>query len=402
MRIVILAPSDKSFINQFLNENLEELPNGYSGAPFIGTLIKELLSKNHEVIAITTTVAIANNYEIKEYTNNKFKWIVVPARPHSIRFNNNKLGRILDLFAYERKQMLKVVLQQKPDFVHAHWSYEFAGAAVKCNFPFLVTIHDDPYKVLKYFKNLYRLGRLVMSEIILKQVQFASTVSPYMLPYAESKCTTVKIIPNPIKINKSLEQIKKLIVIRKEALSSSKIIMINNGWDLRKNGKKGLLAFQELQRILPNASLHLFGNGSEIEGLANKDANVLGLQNVFFHGQVDHKSLENEIKTAHLMLHPSLEESFGVVLIEAMAYGVPAIGGLHSGAVPWVLNNEQLVVDVNSIKAMANKMIAILTNNEIYKQVSINGYLNVKERFSSTSVVNQYLSYYNDIMQKSI
>lgn len=402
MRIVILAPSDKSFIKRFLNENFEELPDGYRGAPFIGTLIEELLSKNHEVIAITTTVAIDDKYEIKEFCNNNFKWVVIPARPHSIRLNNKKLGRILDLFAYEQKQMLKAVLQYKPDFVHAHWSYEFAGVAVKSGFPFLVTIHDNPYKILRYFKNVYRLGRLIMSELILKKVHFASTVSPYMLPYAKRKCPTIKVISNPIKIYKSLEQIENLIIIRKEALSSPKIIMINNGWDMHKNGKKGLLAFQELQRILPDASLHLFGNGSEKEGLAYNDAKVLGLQNVYFHGSVDHESLVKEIQTHHLLLHPSLEESFGLVLIEAMSNGVPAIGGSYSGAVPWVLNSEQLLVDVNSVDAMKNKMVEILTNEELYKQVSINGYLNVKNRFSSTAVVDHYLSYYKEIIEASM
>ena len=402
MRIVILAPSDKTFIKRFLNENFEELPNGYIGAPFIGTLIEELLNRNHEVIAITTTVSIDNNYEIKEFCNNNFKWVVVPARPNSIRLNNKKLGRIIDFFAYERKQMLKAVLQYKPNFVHAHWSYEFAGVAVKSGFPFLVTIHDNPYKILRYFKNVYRFGRLIMSELILKQIHFASTVSPYMLPYAERKCTTVKVIPNPIKINNSIEQIENLINLRKDSLSLPKIMMINNGWDKHKNGKKGLLAFQELQRILPEASLHLYGNGSENEGLAYKDLKELGLQNVYFNGLVTHEKLIHEIQTAHLFLHPALEESFGVVLIEAMANGVPAIGGINSGAVPWVLDNNQLLVDVKSVVDMKNKMLEILTNKKLYEQVSIVGYLNVKNRFSSTSVIDHYLSYYKEIIQDSI
>ena len=55
MHIAILAPSDRSFISNFLpNQDVNDLPIGYSGAPFIGTLIAELLNKNHRVTAITT------------------------------------------------------------------------------------------------------------------------------------------------------------------------------------------------------------------------------------------------------------------------------------------------------------------------------------------------------------
>ena len=46
MHIVILAPSDRSFITKFLPAyDLNKLPIGYQGAPFIGNIISELLKK---------------------------------------------------------------------------------------------------------------------------------------------------------------------------------------------------------------------------------------------------------------------------------------------------------------------------------------------------------------------
>ena len=58
--------------------------------------------------------------------------------------------------------------------------------------------------------------------------------------------------------------------------------MINNGWDRRKNGKKALMAFKILQKQIPDATLHLYGGGSELNGMAFKEAKELDIKNIFF------------------------------------------------------------------------------------------------------------------------
>ena len=372
MHIAIVAPSHKSFIANFLpNINLGELPNGYFGAPFIGTIIKELLEKNHTVTAITTSTAINGDYSIKKYNYRNFTWIIVPSRPNSFRFNKNKLGRMVDFYSLEQKNILQSLKNAQPDFVHAHWSYEFAGSAVKSGFPCLVTVHDNAFQVLRYFKNIYRFGRLLMSEQILRKVKYASTVSPYMQDYTSKRCEFVKVIPNPTILNLQKEDIEKEVIAKMNTLQAPRIIMINNGWDTRKNGKVGLLAFQNLQKRIPDATLHIYGGGSEENGSAFKEASYLGIQNVFFNGAIAHQQLINVIKESHLLIHPALEESFGVVLIEAMSYGVPTIGGLKSGAVPWVIKEPQLLLDVTKPEQMANKMFEILTSSTLYKNLSL-------------------------------
>ncbi len=399
MHIAIIAPSHKSFITNFLpNINFDELPQGYFGAPFIGTIIKELLEQNHTITAITTSTAINGDYIVKKYNYQSFTWIVVPSRPNSFRFNKNKLGRMVDFYALEQKNLLKSIKEAKPDFIHAHWSYEFAGPAIKSGYPYLVTIHDNAFQVLRYFKNIYRFGRLLMSEQILKKVKFASTVSPYMQDYAGKRCEFVKVIPNPTVVNVKKEDIEKEVIIKINTLSAPRVLMINNGWDARKNGKVGLLAFRELQKKIPDASLHIYGGGSEENGMAHKDASLLGIQHVFFNGAVPHQLLIEDIKKAHILIHPALEESFGVVLIEAMSYGVPVIGGVKSGAVPWVVNEPQLLVDVTKPEQMAAKMFEIMTNNTLYKNLALICYQNVASRFSSTAVVASYMDYYKQIL----
>ena len=399
MKVCIISPSDRSFISEFLsNYAYNVLPNGYAGAPFIGTLIKELLQKGIEVVAITTSDIEMGDSTIKEFSNGNFKWIVVPQRKHAFRFNGFKFGRMLDFFYTERKAMLKMVKRNKPDIIHAHWGYEFAHVALSSHLPYLITLHDNPFKIAKYYKNSYRYFRLFYAEYLVRKMKFMSTVSPYMESYISRTKGNYRIIPNPINISNDYADIKSLINKRLDALDNLKIVMILNGWDKRKNGMNGMLAFQLVQKLFPKAELHLYGEGSELNGKANNDANRIKIQNVFYHGSVPNAVLKSDLVDYHILLHPALEESFGVVLIEAMSMGMPSIGGDNSGAVSWVINNDNLVTDVLNPSEMCKTILACLEN---YCQLGIQAFENVQTRFSSKFVCDAYVSYYHDIINES-
>jgi len=237
-----------------------------------------------------------------------------------------------------------------------------------------------------------------MAEHNLNQVRFASTVSPYMQTYTEKRCTSVKLISNPVIINASAVEISDSVVSKIDTLLAPRLIMINNGWNTHKNGLSALLAFKLLQQQLPNATLHLFGQGSEPNGLAYQDAIALNLNNINYYGPMPHNELLVELKKAHLLIHPALEESFGVVLIEAMAYGVPVIGGKNSGAVPWVVNDKRLLVDVTKPELIKQKIITLINEPILYQQISIQAYNNVVSRFASKLVTDAYINYYQEIL----
>lgn len=396
MKICILSPSDKTFTSEFLsNYSYESLPEGYRGAPFIGTLIKELLNRGNEIMAITTTNVVDGDYTVKEFTNGNFKWIVVPQRKHAFWFNGFKLGRMLDFFYLERKEMLKMVKLNKPDIIHAHWGYEFAHVAISSGFPCLITLHDNPFKIAKYFKNIYRYFRLIYAELLFSKIKFKSSVSPYMEDYISRTSGDYRIIPNPINIYFTSEEIENIIRLRANSINNLKIVMILNGWDQRKNGLNGLLAFKLVQQQYPNAELHLYGQGSELNGKANIDANKNKIENVFFHGSIPNAVLKSSLSDCHILLHPALEESFGVVLTEAMSMGIPTIGGNKSGAVPWVINNDLLLTDVLNPVKMSQTILMCLEN---YNQFALQAFENVQSRFSSKLVGDAYVSYYKYIL----
>ena len=66
----------------------------------------------------------------------------------------------------------------------------------------------------------------------------------------------------------------------------------------------------------------------------------------------------DSLDTTDILVHPSLEESFGMTIAEAQLAGVAVIGGAHSGAVPWTLDYDRAgrLVDVRSTSSLAEAM----------------------------------------------
>ena len=118
-------------------------------------------------------------------------------------------------------------------------------------------------------------------------------------------------------------------------------------------------AFAEVRVGLSHASLHMIGHGFGPGGPAESWAAERGLAaGITFVGPLPHDRVLDFLETTDILVHPSLEESFGMTIAEAQLAGVAVIGGAHSGAVPWTLdyNRAGRLVDVRSTSSLAEAM----------------------------------------------
>ena len=61
---------------------------------------------------------------------------------------------------------------------------------------------------------------------------------------------------------------------------------------------------------------------------------------VIFHGRVSESDLQNLYETSDIFVFPSLWEGFGIVLAEAMSYGLPIVT-TNAGAIPYLVKDGQ-------------------------------------------------------------
>ncbi|OGB35515.1 MAG: glycosyl transferase family 1 [Burkholderiales bacterium RIFCSPLOWO2_12_FULL_61_40] len=124
--------------------------------------------------------------------------------------------------------------------------------------------------------------------------------------------------------------------------------------------KKGLAALIEALRQLPdNVFLVVVGNAAQIPAFRDRvNASGVGLR-VFFLGAM--KDVSDAYCAADCLTHPTLEDTFAMVVLEAMAHGVPVVvsnasycgisGLLCDGVQALILNNPRDPADIaNGIK----------------------------------------------------
>ncbi|MDT7522964.1 glycosyltransferase family 4 protein [Rhodoferax sp. TBRC 17198] len=398
MHIGLVGPIATADIKHLLDGDITRLPKGYAGGPLLATLITELLARGHTVSAFTLT----NDLPLKTDAavtaigaDNRFSLHYVPMRPKAWRPNGWLPGRIMDFFRFEIQGLKRAILERKPEVLHAHWVYEFALAAIDTGLPHVITCHDSPLTIAKLNSrsrpthSLYRWLRVLMARKTFKSAKLVTAVSPYMRDEVQGMTKTpIQVVSNPVD-----DLAIELSAIR-DIDNRPAIAMICNGWTAWKNPEPGLVAFNKLLGRVPAASLHLYGNDFGAGQIAEKWCKAKGIEkNMKFHGAVPHKQLLHSLAKHDLLLHTSLEESFGMALAEAMAMGCPVVGGEESGAVPWVLNNCGVLCDIKDENDIYRALM-IAIDPENYKELAKKSIANASDRFTTSVIVDGYTKAY--------
>jgi glycosyltransferase involved in cell wall biosynthesis len=132
----------------------------------------------------------------------------------------------------------------------------------------------------------------------------------------------------------------------------------------RKGGRVLLAAFDLVRRQLPGATLSIVGAARDYEA-----PGVTG------HGKVrDRQELANLYRRARAFCLPSLYEPYGLVLIEAMAHGIPCVGSAVQ-SIPEILDQggAGLVVPPGDVTELAEALIRLLTDDELAGSLAANG-----------------------------
>src|SRR5574340_478374 len=187
LHIAIVGPIATTDIRHLLDGEAANLPAGYAGAPLLVTLIAELLRRGHWVTAITLSWGMPLDWRQPLHARHgNLDMVYVRLRRRAWQPNGWRLGRIVDLYAFERRGLQHAIEQAAPDVVHAHWSYEFAWAAQRSGLPTLITCHDSPLLVARMYsrarptQSAYRWLRAGMAWHVLRNATHVSAVSPYL------------------------------------------------------------------------------------------------------------------------------------------------------------------------------------------------------------------------------
>jgi glycosyltransferase involved in cell wall biosynthesis len=114
---------------------------------------------------------------------------------------------------------------------------------------------------------------------------------------------------------------------------------------------------------------------------------VNGLSSIVtFHGALDNEPLLQKFRQAHVLVVPSSYEGFGIVYLEGMGFGLPAVG-TTAGAAGEIIEHEKTgyLIEPNDHRTLATYLDQLASNQSLLTKLS----LNARRRYTQQPTWNE-------------
>ncbi|HEY9577000.1 MAG TPA: N-acetyl-alpha-D-glucosaminyl L-malate synthase BshA [Pseudobacillus sp.] len=298
-------------------------------------------------------------------------------------------------------KIAEIIKREQLDILHVHYAIPHAVCAIlgrqiaRSNIKIVTTLHGTDITVLGHDPSLSAAIRFGIEEsdavTAVSQALIAQTMD-VIQPQKSIQPIYNFIDERVYRKRPANDQLRKELGIADE----DKVIMHVSNFRSVKRVPDVVRVFKRLREHMP-AKLLLVGDGPEMT-IVCKLVSELNLENcVFFLGKQD--NLEELYALSDLVLLLSEKESFGLVLLEAMACGVPCIG-TNVGGIPEVIENEKngFLSELGDIESMAKQALRLLTDDAFYQEMSEEALKTVQTRFHSESIVHEYEELYFSLL----
>ncbi|MEK7564697.1 MAG: glycosyltransferase family 4 protein [Patescibacteria group bacterium] len=249
---------------------------------------------------------------------------------------------------------------------------------------FLLTLQegDSEKHILKRVGIFYPLWKYIF-----KKADYIQVISNYLADFAKkygAKCP-IEVVPNGVNLDKFKTPYFAKATQGKQNSNTKTIIttsrlVYKNGVDILIRSMAMLKAKSPDSKAIEDPrqgrdyKLIIVGDGpdrSKLEQLT-KDLSVDDI--VQFVGHVDPNEIPNYLYKADVFVRASRSEGLGNSFLEAMAAGLPVIGTSVGGIVDFLKDGETgFLVEPENIESLTNKIDWVLSNQDISKEVALNG-----------------------------
>ncbi|MGD6873973.1 N-acetyl-alpha-D-glucosaminyl L-malate synthase BshA [Sutcliffiella horikoshii] len=360
------------------------------GSGVIATELGKLLAeKGHEIHFISSSMPFRLN---KVYSNIYY---------HEVQVNQYSVFQYPPYDLALASKMAEVAKREKLDLLHVHYAIPHAVCAYLAKkmtddkLKIVTTLHGTDITVLGYDPSLNDMIRFgIEGSDVVTAVSESLVQQTYDLLQPKKAIQTVyNFIDERVYFKKDTQDLKTQYGISDD----EKVIIHVSNFRKVKRVQDVVKSFHLIEKQVPSKLL-LVGDGPEISVVCNL-VKELGLTDkVLFLGKQE--NLEDLYSISDLMLLLSEKESFGLVLLEAMACGVPSVG-TKIGGIPEVIEDGKtgFLSDVGDVEDIAENAVRILESATLHKKFAENAISRVKEHFSSQRIVEQYEDMYKQLIK---
>jgi len=330
----------------------------------------------------------------------RFDAEVPPAPPDALVVRRFRAMKALELphgLGILSPSMALALFQDEPGLVHAHAYGYFpvlAGGLAELlrGMPLVVTAHSDPggHTLSK------RLFDWAVPAVTLRRadrVIALTNIEALNLRRLGVEADRIRVIPNGVDL-KEFEDVPK----RREPGDEFALLFVGRCYP-RQKGLEHLIS--ALRLLLAKWKIHLTIAGEDWGGTETLRAlaKALGVEkHITFTGALPRRDVINAYASADAFVLPSLFEPFGIVLLEAMAAGLPVIASRVGGIAEVVSDGKTgLLVQTGDSQSLANAVASLISDADLRRRLGAAGRVQAAG-YSWDGIVPQILDVYHDAM----
>jgi glycosyltransferase involved in cell wall biosynthesis len=321
----------------------------------------EAVSLLHDVVVVTwrRDANLAKPFVISEAVEDELRTFRIRVRPTS----RPRLETLLTLLAVLAVLARLLLGGWTAQVVHAH-EFQVGMPAV-----IAAAVSRAPLIISEHWSAL-ALGRLPQDEMDRARRFFhrASVVSPVSHDLAKrieplTEGTLVTPVPNPVDTN-------LFVPARRELGADVRLLAVGNLTAIK--GHHFLIdAMASLISTVPTLSLDIVGDG-ELRDDLELQARQCGLETqVHFRGRLKRDDVAQMMRTADVLVLPSLWENLPCVLLEAMSSGLPVVATRVGGTAEIVDSSTGHLVEPSSETALADGILRVINQRERYDPLAM-------------------------------
>lgn len=352
---------------------------------------KMLAEKGHEIHFITSSTP----FRLNGLYANIFS--------HQVDVNSYSVFQYAPYDIALATKIAEVIKNEELDLLHVHYAIPHAVCAILgrdmagSNIGIVTTLHGTDITVLgtdSSLKDAIRYG--IEKSDIVTAVSDSLKQQTYDMIAPDKQIETVHNFVDEREYHqRDSAKLKQELGIP----AHEKVLIHVSNFRKVKRVEDVVATFAKVQKAV-GAKLLLVGDGPEMSGIHQQVKDLQIEQEVLFLGKRDNLSELYSMSDVKLLM--SEKEAFGLVLLEAMACGVPAIG-TRIGGIPEIIESGEngFLVELGDTDAAADAAIRILTDDALHGQMSVKALETANQRFGSEKILAEYEALYEGLLKKA-
>jgi len=298
-------------------------------------------------------------------------------------------GNLSGLLVANEKNLKSFISQVgKVDVIHAQATYPAAliarALSEKYKIPYVVSIRMSPFPFDEFLNKKEGLKRLI-AEPLLKATTLIATSHSLKARMEIFGLSKIQVIHNPVNTE----------FFRPSDDEPEELILLTIG---RLEHQKGIDILIEAIALLGdrfNGKMRIGGDGS-LRETYQKLADEKGIaQKIQWLGELSRKHVRDEMQQCSFYVLPSRHETFGNVLLEAIACGKPVVATNCGGPADIVTENSGLLCEVENAEDLAEKIGQMVHSYKEYRVSNLTKHIG--DNFHPDVFSGEITSLYNDL-----